>query len=656
MQDFQKKRGRKPKDGEKSEKIESVRYKCPYTKCLLEYHSSLGYKRHLMYYKHSLFTPSDKKILCGAANCRESDNLKDHIYRVHSEDAAELLEAHDIMTRTAEETEESLTPQMDHDIVHDEGLLDISRAIEEPGAIRDILLHTFPLGVTHITDPEAFVESQVFFCRIPGCGRQFKSLMAYKYHCGKFTHLFKAIVDAYNESHPPLEYSEVRGLFRKKFNLESRFLLEGVSHHLAKMPDQHYNFIFTFDDTQTGHEKRRVKRRASDLAEFALPAEEDPEEAPKRPALEETDPAHIESIVLNGRRLPNVPVSVQGRLSFRALPHEIVFMAPLSATTYLIGAKSGESEATSPGVFQFTSVGNGQLYVLGEASNILNEVCIENHGFPRAAAVLSPGEVLVLFSDGSLQKLLFDKTYKHCQLPDPARETKEFFETFTNIIDFTILGQDLILCTATGDLINCTTEKERHFSAPLVCVSSTSEAVLAVDTNGRTYCVSRTFADLCNIPSKVGTNTVAGLGVAHDLVFISNSLYGLGRIYSISANRTLLAAPQASSHALLVRAGFVVAAGLDGTLYVCGYESDPKVYMKVIKAEMRAEDIYITTSEEEHALIENAPPTPAQDHRTCIQGIIAQGSALVVAFACGVVIRVTDFFREPPRVLGLSAS
>lgn len=662
MQDYSKKRGRKARgEGENMDKIGSVRYKCPYKACSLEYQSSLGYKRHLMYYKHSIFAPSERKLVCGYVDCHETENLKEHIYKDHPEDAEELLEAHETMLKTYEDTDELHSPQADHDIVHDEGLLDISRALEDDSVIKDILMNVFPKGVTYIIDFDTFSEqNQAFFCRIPGCGRQFKSLMAYKYHCGKFTHTFRAIVDDYTLTHQTLPYHEIKEQFRKKFNLENRFLLEGVSHHLMRMPDQYYNFIFTFDEVQTGHEKRKAKKKSNEpISEFALGRDDgkhaesgDEEERRFRDEEEEKrEGFKVESILLNGRKLSMDRHYQQGRLSFLNIKQPVVCLANLDHLV-IVGAK-GESEEASENlqnsmkahnIFCFT--GGSAVFLVMDNLQVISQIAVEKVGFPRKIVNVAERKILCLFNDGFLREVSFTPEYQLAEIRKVEAKGPS--------IDFVVFKNMVITCNHRA-LYNITTRKEKPFESPITSMSTTSEAVLVVDANGKIYSLSPTLDITAVIPSKVGTNTVCGLGVTHDLIFISNSLYGLGRIYSIQANSTLLVSPHASSNVILIKPGFIISSGLDGMLCVSGYDIDPKVYMKVLKTEIKGDELCVTTSEEEHALTEHSPPPAIQDYRVCVQGIIAQKHTLVAALACGVLISVSDFFRTPPPTIDVRA-
>lgn len=648
MQDYRK-RGRKSKEGDKMEKAEAVSFKCPYTACGLQYQSSLGYKRHLMYYKHSVFAPSSKKIMCGYADCCATENLREHICKEHPADAAELLEAHDIMVKVGEETEEVSTAGLIGDIVHDEGLLDISKVMEEDSIIKDILLSIFPKGITHIVNLNTFSETnQVFYCRIPGCGRQFKSLMAYKYHCGKFTHLFKSIIDKYIATHSPLDYDEIKTIFKTKFNLENRFLLEGISHHLMKMPDQHYNFIFTFDDSQLGHEKRRLKKRQADsISEYSIGSEdrhEYEEEDVKRVKEDETEEkSHfkIDSIVFNGRQLRHLQSYQQGRLSFLNLYLEATLLAVVNG--FVIVGTKGESDEDDENVemgkpnniFNF-SAGSATFFVL-DKNTILSEVTLESYGFPRKLIQCTENSVLVLFNDGMIRELLLTAEMK-------LEKVKEI-KTKAQVVDFTLFNNEIIVCSHRV-LTNLTSLKERPFESPIISANSTPEAILIVDSNGRTYCINSQFEDMCIIPSKVGTNIVTALGDTHDLLFISNSLYGLGRVYSIATNSTLLVSPHASSNAMLIKPGFIISSGLDGSLCVSAYKEDPKVYMKVLRTEIRGDELFIATSEEEHALTENTQPVHNPDYRIAMQGIVREKKNLVAVLTCGIVIIIDNFFRE----------
>ncbi|OAG30709.1 hypothetical protein NEIG_00221 [Nematocida sp. ERTm5] len=648
MQDYRK-RGRKPREGEKMDRMDVVCFKCPYIACGLQYQSSLGYKRHLMYYKHSIFTPSSKKIVCGYMDCTATENLRDHITREHMADAVDLLEAYDIMIKVGEETEEVSTAGLIGDIVHDEGLLDISKVIAEGGILKDILLSIFPKGVTLIIDPETFTESnQIFYCRIPGCGRQFKSLMAYKYHCGKFTHLFKSIIDDYVEKHGPLDYEEVKSIFKKKFNLENRFLLEGISHHLMRMPDQHYNFIFTFDDSQLGHEKRRIKKRGADsISEYSIGSEdrhEYDEDDVKRVKEDETHDASrfkIDSIVFNGRQLPHMQSYEQGRVAFLNLYLESTLLAVVD--DHVIVGTKGEAdeedeqqESGKPQNIFLFSTGNAMFFVLNR-NKILSEITFEGYGFPRKLLPYTEKTVLVLFNDGVLRELIFTEEKK--------LEISKEIKTKAQVVSFALFNGEIIVCSHRV-LINLANKKEKPFESPIISLETTDTSIIVVDSNGRTYCINENFEEICAIPSKVGTNVVSGLEGEPDTFFISNSLYGLGRIYCASSNSTLLTSPHACSHAILIKPGFIVSSGLDGSLCVSAYRTDPKVYMKVLRTEIRNDELFIATSEEEHALVENVQPIPPNDYRVTIQGIVKHRTNLVAVLACGMVIIIDNFFRE----------
>ncbi|KAI5133019.1 hypothetical protein NEAUS04_0263 [Nematocida ausubeli] len=646
MQDSRK-RGRKPREGEKMDRVDVVCFKCPYSACGLQYQSSLGYKRHLMYYKHSIFTPSNKKIVCGYMDCTATENLREHITREHMADAAELLEAYEIMIKVGEETEEVSTAGLIGDIVHDEGLLDISKVMTEDGIVKEILLSIFPKGVTHIIDMDTFSESnQIFYCRIPGCGRQFKSLMAYKYHCGKFTHLFKSIIDDYTEKNGPLDYEEIKGIFKKKFNLENRFLLEGISHHLMRMPDQHYNFIFTFDDTQLGHEKRRIKKKGVDMiSEYSIGSEDrhdyDEDDVKRVREEEPDDKSHfkIDSIVFNGRQLPHVQSCEQGRVAFLNLYLEAMLLAVVE--DHVIVGTKGEvdeddehQEIGKPhNIFTFSS-GSAVFFVLAK-NKILSETTFEGYGFPRKLMPYKQKTMLVLFNDGALRELSINADLK--------LEIVQVIKTKAQVVSFTIFQGDIIVCSHRM-LINLSSKKERAFESPIISLETTNDSIIVVDSNGRTCCINSSFEDVAAIPSKVGTNVVTWLDEEPGLFFISNSLYGMGRVYSAATNSTLLISPHACTHVILIKPGFIASSGLDGSFCVSSYRTDPKVYMKVLRTEIRGDELFIATSEEEHALTENVQPICSHDYRVTIQGIVKHNRNLVAVLACGIVIIIDNFF------------
>lgn len=706
MDDYSRRRGRKPRhEGDRLEKISNIRYKCPYTACSLEYQSSLGYKRHLMYYKHALFAPSRKKIMCAYVGCSETENLREHIYLEHPEDAAELLEAHEVMTRTADEMEEIRTVT-DHDIVHDEGLLDISKVAVDGGLIKTVIMHTFPKGIIYIIDFDEFREAhQVFHCRIPGCGRQFKSLMAYKYHCGKFTHTFRSIVDDFASTGQQVDYKAVRDEFKQRFNLENRFLLEGVSHHLMRMPDQYYNFIFTFDDSNVGHEKRKIKRKTPDgLLEYSLGREtgsermEEPseEEDPKKSkeSEEEKSAFRINTVRLNGRRLPGTREYTHGRVSTLNLAAELTCAAVLPGGLVVMGANCEESgrgtnaagrspekeTAKSSAGFAahrteqdassedggikpyniFSFFGGNALFFLIRDMQVVGEAFVAGPGFPRKIVGTGERTVLCLFNDGSIRELIFHKTllkepvhkdgHHESQTENQGLEKMKVLGQGMHFVGFVVLNGDVIAGTH-NTLFNLTQNRKWVFSAPIISVEKTSTSVLVVDSNGKTHVVSPAMDAPMLLSSKVGTNSAVGLGLSHNLIFLSNSMYGLGRIYSADTGGTLLVTPHASSHAILIQPGYIISSGLDGSLCVSSYESDPKSYMRILSAEMKEEELCLTTSDREIKLSESEINPPAnQDYRVCVQAILSLDRALIAVFACGVVVSVSEFFREPPQL------
>lgn len=686
-----KKRGRKPKmDGEKMERASSVRYKCPYDGCGLEYHSSLGYKRHLMYYKHHLFTPAQKIFRCGVAGCSETRDLKTHFRLAHAKDEDELLEAHDLMLKTSD-SDIAEGPQMDNDIVHDEGLLDITRVMEEKGVIKDVIMETFPRGVTHIIDFDTFSEqSPVFYCRIPGCGRQFKSLMAYKYHCGKFTHSFKTLVEAYTKNHGH-NYEEVRDAFRKRFSLENRFLLEGISHHLMRMPDQHYNFIFTFDDVQNGGEKRRGKRRGQDgsLTEYSVSREsystetENQEEAEaeadkdkmkrrkksesengsvggegeerRRREEEDFESGRVDSVAFNGKRIGQVDYYTQGRITFLNTKVEITCTSSFRSF-FIVGAKGerrGDYECIPYNIFNFSS-GPGILLFLSSDLSVVKEVDLGSIGFPRKIVPISsaPHTLLVLSNDGMVRKLVLSDAFEVVSL--------SVYDQVSSVVSFEVVG-DFFYATDGYTLKKIRMaeedgkrrgriEKEMKFDCPITNLGKSLGSVITCDTNGKILLVDEQLESKRMVVSKVGNVFAKGIGGGEREreVFIANSLDGLGRVCSVGEEgvKTTVASPHSSTNILTIKGGFIATGSLNGIITISNYLERPKTFMDAVRMEIQGDELHITTSQKEHALKEEGIPPRAQDYRVCVQGIEEVDRSLVASISCGVVISVTHFFRS----------
>ncbi|KAG0441508.1 hypothetical protein DMUE_1003 [Dictyocoela muelleri] len=110
----------------------------------------------------------------------------------------------------------------------------------------DIFLHFFPKGVVEIFDK---TQPGIYFCRVIGCERCFKSIVAYKYHCKTYIHNFFALFKRYCQIKDISQnYLIYKKNFKKKFKIKNLFLLTGVTHHTSTQPDQFYDLKFSLSN------------------------------------------------------------------------------------------------------------------------------------------------------------------------------------------------------------------------------------------------------------------------------------------------------------------------------------------------------------------------------------------------------------------------
>lgn len=285
----------------KKKKLQIV-FKCIYSECKLFYDSVLGFKRHISMYDHKLFFNNIKRLCCPIIECDWFTRLDydieiaNHINECHSgkniihvkETAHKIKKAYENVEKTYHISQnivnndfKSIDTSFEENIMNDSfqneqktkkyengsNFLNFEILIVEKDIIYDIFNFTFPNGVIRINDID---KPTIFFCGIPGCGKHFKSIMAYKYHCQNFLHSFFSLYDSFCRSRNiELEYEILRDIFCKKFRISDKFNFEGLFHHSVFSPDQSFLFQFSLNKDYIIRTKRPRKREMN-ITEYNL--------------------------------------------------------------------------------------------------------------------------------------------------------------------------------------------------------------------------------------------------------------------------------------------------------------------------------------------------------------------------------------------------
>lgn len=262
------KKSAKNGENEIGEMAKKIKYKCSYASCSLEYDTILGYKRHLAHYNHALFGITTQSIKCPFEGCTASKNLdlhyraahpglelllhNTHVYieklvRIHK--YTPLLE--DIRVRGSSMKNEHANVKegdpKEEDPKEQFHLLPLENILSQQTFMGSVFAHFFPKGTVEIFDR---TQPGVYFCRVLGCERCFKSIVAYKYHCRTYTHDVLSLFQRFCQIKSVSEnYMCCKQIFEETFNITNNFILIGLTHHTSTTPDQFYGLRFSLAPT-----------------------------------------------------------------------------------------------------------------------------------------------------------------------------------------------------------------------------------------------------------------------------------------------------------------------------------------------------------------------------------------------------------------------
>ncbi|KRH93269.1 putative Zinc finger, C2H2-like protein [Pseudoloma neurophilia] len=137
-------------------------------------------------------------------------------------------------------------------------LLNFSVLVQQNSFLYQILNQTFTNSIIKMNELD---KPELFFCGIPACGKHFKSIMAYKYHCNNFVHSFYSLYDAFCRQHNlEMQYEELRDEMHCHLGITDKFVLINIAHHSMFAPDQYFPVIFSTSKDYIVKQKKIAKK------------------------------------------------------------------------------------------------------------------------------------------------------------------------------------------------------------------------------------------------------------------------------------------------------------------------------------------------------------------------------------------------------------
>ena len=213
-------------------------YHCIVQGCNLYYKTLQGLKRHLSVYDHKFY---------GMESIATSTEMPPA-----PEKRMEDVRAARISHPDSAESKTKASSNKTH--------IDIKRLYScGDKAVEETFRTVFENGV--IRARSGFGITEKIFCRIPGCGKGFKSLAAYKYHCGSFFHSLESMVCEDGLSGELGMVPTLKSKLLELFGIKNEFEVSGVAHYTFAVPDRYFNlkFITTKKERPRFTEKSSLK-------------------------------------------------------------------------------------------------------------------------------------------------------------------------------------------------------------------------------------------------------------------------------------------------------------------------------------------------------------------------------------------------------------
>lgn len=360
-------------------KGETVVYRCIVVGCSLKYKTFVGLKRHLAKYDHEFY----------GMTALDDDNSR-------------LSALREFMKRQGHDGRSSTPARSKKKGTQGKSVVDIKEILRcEDRVVAEVFRMAFYDGITRVKGED---DLGGFFCRIPGCGKSFKSLLAYKYHCTTFAHSLRCLVGEYDKENNVgacLEGFVVR--FLQAFEVKNEFEVSGITHYMFSTPDTYMNIKFNIK--KVGKAKGRIRGPIEDLCVLR----DGEEEGPSQTSSEFR--GRVATISLGGKEYSVENTLSKDNMHVRNLNSFVsccVFVPSKKDVFIFVGMK----QTTQPDkLFEFKG-GESLIVVLGRRLDIIHEIRLD-FGFVRKMEVShSDGvfNVIALFNDGCLRSFKFKHT------------------------------------------------------------------------------------------------------------------------------------------------------------------------------------------------------------------------------------------------------
>eukprot|EP00866_Antonospora_locustae_P000609 jgi/Antlo1/609/1614 len=268
--------------------------------------------------------------------------------------------------------------------------------------VASVFQNAFYNGIINVKNEED--DADVFFCRIPGCGKSFRSQLAYKYHCKTFAHFLICLTnECGNESAAVVDFNRFETVFSSVFGVKNEFEIQGITHHMFKTPDIYTNIRFNI-------KKDKAKSRARDTLKISY----------SQPCVEEMTPMHQGSqdcpigepffVNIRGREYCVDDVLVHEDLAVRnmnAFASCCAFVERVDDLFVCIALKESNKPTK---MFEF-GPGPSRIVVMDRKLDVLHRIRLE-FGFVRKMVVSFLEGVfsfMALFNDGRCRAFKFQE-------------------------------------------------------------------------------------------------------------------------------------------------------------------------------------------------------------------------------------------------------
>lgn len=230
----------------------STAYGCIVQGCILRYKTLVGLKKHLAKYDHEFYGMTTLS---------------------HLANRFPVLREVFITKRCGRKV--SALPKTGKRVSGSRIAIDIRDIFQcEERHVACVFQNAFCNGIINVKNEKD--DTDVFFCRIPGCGKSFKSQLAYKYHCKTFSHALRCLTsDCGKEGAFVMDAKKFEIVFSNVFGVRNEFEVQGITHHMFETPDVYSNVRFSIKKTKT-------KNMARSTLKISCP----------RPYVEEEVPEH----------------------------------------------------------------------------------------------------------------------------------------------------------------------------------------------------------------------------------------------------------------------------------------------------------------------------------------------------------------------------